>query len=228
MATSIALLLLYLNIQLERYSRLIESENEIIRTNSALTISLLQPKVVKESLESIKIINKDDNILKTNKSLNIFEDYLIYNLQIFETTSLVNFKDVLQHIKNYVYLKQLVMNDRLVVNYNIAISDFMLPSLIVQPLVDNAIRHGVDKKSRGGTIEITTKYDDDHIYIEIKDDGLGFYTDILKRSDVNTPGFDNVKNRLEINNIGTLNVKSYLSIGTTCEITLDKKKAQNY
>jgi sensor histidine kinase YesM len=51
--------------------------------------------------------------------------------------------------------------------------DFQIPVLVLQPLVENAVRHGISKKPGGGTVTIRMMHKDKSIYIEIEDDGVG-------------------------------------------------------
>lgn len=58
--------------------------------------------------------------------------------------------------------------------YQVETQDFYVPSLTIQPLMENAIKHGVLKRVEGGTVRLRTSQDDNFWYVEIEDNGVGF------------------------------------------------------
>lgn len=108
--------------------------------------------------------------------------------------------------------------DDLDIVYDIQAQDFFIPPLVVQPLVENAVKHGICMAENGGTVTIRTQSDGDKIIITIADNGVGF--------DVNLPiddgekhiGIQNVRKRLEFMVGGTLEITSVKGEGTTAVI----------
>jgi sensor histidine kinase YesM len=107
-------------------------------------------------------------------------------------------KQEMEMIQSYLDINKIRMGNRL--NYNIEIpqnlSKIPFPPMLIQPLVENAVKHGIEPKVDGGTISIEiagiVSGDQDVIKIEIADTGIGF--------DSNLPsgiGLENVKNRLK-------------------------------
>ncbi|MBE6601543.1 MAG: sensor histidine kinase, partial [Ruminococcaceae bacterium] len=90
----------------------------------------------------------------------------------------------------------------------------------VQPLVENAIKHGITKKAEGGTIKICTYEEDTNYIIEIIDDGVGFDTDATERH----VGLQNVRSRIAAMCKGELSIKSTIGVGTRVRIEIPKKK----
>lgn len=80
-------------------------------------------------------------------------------------------------INAYLKLEKLRFGDRLNIAYDIRIKDFFIPSLTIQPLVENAVKHGICEKESGGTLTLRTREVSDSIIIEIIDDGKGFDTE---------------------------------------------------
>ena len=64
--------------------------------------------------------------------------------------------------------------DRLKVEYDIAISDFRVPFLSIQAVVENAIKHGLTEKKDGGTVLVKTWETESAYFAEVRDDGVGF------------------------------------------------------
>ena len=87
----------------------------------------------------------------------------------------IPFREELQFIKNYLDIEQVRFQDRLEVKYNIdaGAKEIQVPSLVLQPLVENAIRHGFAKSTGEGLIEVIASEDAEQITISIKDNGKG-------------------------------------------------------
>ena len=67
------------------------------------------------------------------------------------------------------------MEDRLqfVIEYDASLSELRMPPLLLQPLVENAIKHGLEPKVEGGTVRIAARRDGDKLVLTVQDDGLG-------------------------------------------------------
>ena len=101
----------------------------------------------------------------------------------------------------------------------------LVPSFILQPVVENAIRHGIEPKDGGGTVRITVKDEGECISITVSDDGVGFDPSVpppdTKRKHV---GMQNVRERLRRMCGGTLEIRSAPGEGTTAVIKIPKEK----
>ena len=94
----------------------------------------------------------------------------------------INFRQEIRHIQAYVNIEMARFGDRLKVNYNLPVYlDFNLPCLILQPLVENAIKHGVLPKESGGTIEIGAAPHGQNVRLYVYDNGVGIPKDKLDR-----------------------------------------------
>ena len=119
---------------------------------------------------------------------------------------LVTLKEELEYLDNYLILEKARFGDKLVVKKEIdeKLLKFKLPVLTIQPLVENAIRHGIIPKTESGTVKISAKLADKEIHIAVHDDGVGIKPEILP--EVLKPGFgsgsgvglSNVHERLKI------------------------------
>ncbi|MEG2105168.1 MAG: ATP-binding protein, partial [Oscillospiraceae bacterium] len=154
-----------------------------------------------------------------------FADYLRHNLDSLTQSKPVPFEDELQHTKVYLGIEQKRFEERLRVVYDIERADFCVPSLTMQPLVENAVKHGVVKRKNGGTVTISTREREDCYKIIITDDGVGF--DINKpQADADTHiGIQNVRDRLWSMCGGTLAIESEIGKGTTATIKIPKGDA---
>jgi signal transduction histidine kinase len=87
----------------------------------------------------------------------------------------------LDFLAKYLQIEQTRFADRLIVRFDVQPEtlDTLVPNLILQPLVENAIKHGVAKKSGLGHIDISARRDGDKLHMEVRDDGVGLSEDAL-------------------------------------------------
>ena len=89
--------------------------------------------------------------------------------------------------------------------------------------MENAVKHGITKKTEGGVIKIQTKETEEYIEIIIKDNGVGFDTSIMNNDDKIHIGIDNVKERIGSMCSGYLEYESDINKGTEVRIYLPKQ-----
>ncbi len=91
-------------------------------------------------------------------------------------TELVPLSDEVDFIKQYLEIEQIRFRDRLTIDWAVdaAAHDAAVPSMILQPLVENAVRHGVGRKVRGGLVRIRVTTAKGRLHIDVEDDGPGF------------------------------------------------------
>lgn len=111
----------------------------------------------------------------------------------------------------------------LAVRYDIACADFSMPALTLEPLVENAIRHGGRKNAGGrGTVVIATRETPECFEVSVTDDGPGFDPAALPEDERGRVGLRNVRERLAQVCGGTLEIESAPGRGTTATIILPK------
>lgn len=108
----------------------------------------------------------------------------------------VEMAEELEYLRAYLDIEQIHFGPRLRIEYRIdaAALDALVPTLILQPLVENAIRHGLEPLVRGGTLTIEAQADGDTLWLRVRDDGAGFAKDRPRRDGV---GLANTKSRLD-------------------------------
>ena len=164
------------------------------------------------------------NPIEAQKALDNFTEYLRHNLSSLTQTNLIPFEDELKHIQTYVELEKLRFNDRLNVFYDIKCTDFFVPPLSVQPLVENAVKHGILKKTDGGTLSFKVYEADDAYVVEIKDDGVGFDSNNLSYDQNKHFGINNIKHRLTSMCDGELTIESQPNKGTFVVVKFFKEQ----
>lgn len=110
------------------------------------------------------------------------------------------------------------------VEYDIACDDFNVPTLSVQPLVENAVRHGIATYDKGGTVRIRSYRKDGNIVIEVVNEGAGKQNITIQQEKRKGIGVENVRARLRSISDGELELITH-EHGTTARITISEAQA---
>lgn len=163
------------------------------------------------------------------EAVSSFAEYLRCNMLSIEKRGLIPFSEEYQHIQTYLSLEQIRFREKLNVVYDIEVTNFALPSLTVEPLVENAVKHGVTKKRGGGVVTISTRRINGEYVVTVSDTGVGFDPDHYMEDGKPHIGIHNVKERLQRMVGGTLSITSTYE-GTVAVVTIPGKEAadENY
>lgn len=184
-------------------------------------LSQIQPHFLYNALGTIRGLCRK-NPEQAWEALGDFSKYLRGNMSALTNKENIYFNSELCHIEAYLRLEKVRMGDRLNILYDIQEKDFLIPPLTVQPLVENAIKHGLFDKAEGGTLILHTRKENNKIIISIKDNGLGFdENEPLAQDDHHAHiGVANVRTRLKKMVDGQLLIDSTPGEGTTATIIL--------
>ncbi len=214
-----SLFIIYLMIQSDINRQKAEQDKKLMDMNIALMISQIQPHFLYNALSSIRrMIKKNPEVAQT--AIENFSLYLRQNLESMNRVEPIPFTTELKHLKEYLYLEKLRFGDRLCVEYEIGYSDFVMPVLSLQPIVENAAKHGILKKEDGGTIWIKTYREGANVILTVRDDGIGFNPEAALLDGRMHIGLNNVKSRIEMQCRGTVKIESELGVGTTVTMTI--------
>jgi LytS/YehU family sensor histidine kinase len=113
-------------------------------------------------------------------------------------TQVVTLKEELDFVEKYLEIERTRFGDRLQVRIDVepGTLDASVPNFILQPLVENALRHGIGPKLGGGTVEVTTRRIDDRLELVVRDDGRGVPPERLNAFNTGV-GLGNTRSRLE-------------------------------
>lgn len=198
-------------------------ENELTEERIKIMLSQIQPHFLYNSLGVIRALCRKDPALAEQATIE-FTDFLRGNLDSIKSEKPVLFEQELAHTKSYLALEQLRFADRLTVTYDLEATVFSIPTLTLQPIVENAVRYGVCQRERGGTVCISTREYADCVKITVADDGVGFDPYTPKEDGRTHIGIHNVRERLEQMCGGALDIESTLNVGTVATITLPKEE----
>lgn len=200
-------------------------EKELEESRIAIMLSQIHPHFIFNALGTIRGLCREDPD-QAWRALGDFSAYLRANMNALTNEKSIPFAMELAHVEAYLRLEQMRMGERLNVVYDIQYKDFFIPPLMLQPLVENAVKHGLFYKADGGTVVIRSRYTDGRIILTVEDDGLGFEVS-AQNDDFHQRqhhGLENVRSRIEKMLGGSLQVKSYPEHGSmvTLEFPVDR------
>lgn len=154
----------------------------------------LQPHFLFNTLNSISVLMRDDREA-ANRMLVRLSELLRAALKS-EDKQEVSLKDELEFLRGYLEIEQVRFHDRLQVAFDVEKEalDAQVPNLILQPLVENAIRHGIAPRAEAGLIQIQAKRENGFVRISVSDNGDGLKDSLQKSGGI---GLKNTRERLE-------------------------------
>ena len=204
-----------------------ELETEKIALNAQLTesrvstmMSQIRPHFIYNTLGSIEQLCNIDPP-KAGELVHNFAKYLRGNFRELDNPKPILMSQEMEHVRHYVSIENIRFPD-MTFSFEMNSDDFHIPALTVQPIVENAIKHGLMKLQKGGTIRVISYETDTHYCVRVEDDGVGFNTEVLldERKHV---GIRNIRGRLKEMVNGTLEIKSIEGVGTTVLIEIPKE-----
>lgn len=158
---------------------------------SALRMQL-NPHFLFNSLNAITVLVRDRNVKDASRMLELLSGVLRQVLQSNKRQE-VNLDEELQFIEKYLAIEQVRFSDRLQINWAIDsdLRNALVPEFILQPLVENAIRHGIGKRSEAGLIEIAAATANGELRLSVRDNGPGYAV-----TSENGVGLENTRDRL--------------------------------
>lgn len=231
--TAIALYLLYFNVNIEMQYQFEKQRKELVESKTTIMLSQIQPHFLYNSLTTIAALCEKSPAEAKRATLD-FSRYLRCNIDSVNKRIPVPFKSELEHVQTYLNLEKLRFEKRLNVIMDIQATEFQIPALTIQPLVENAVKHGICNREDGkGTLILSTSEEEKNFKIIIRDDGMGF--DTTKKPDDGREhiGIENVKYRLNSMIGATMHVESSVGHGTTVTVLVPKnpvvkgKKSKN-
>jgi len=234
MAMTFSIVLMFNFIHLNRVKYILNQDAKLRRNKLALSFNQIKPHFIFNLLNSLYVLcDKDPS--KVKDSISDLACYLRNNLDVIEDQSLITFSEAIENLGHYINLEKVRFGEDIYVDYDLQEMDFYLPPLTLQPLVENSIKHGILRKTGGGTIIISSCRSGNVNIIKIVDDGVGFdtnnlYLDDISEDDTDIPeslnnrkghiGIRNVRARIKIMCHGDMEIKSEIGKGTCIIISI--------
>ena len=181
-----------------------KEENAILKTETA--VLQMRPHFIYNTMTSIYYLCEQDP-MKAQKVTLDFTTYLRKNFNAIAKQDMIPFDEELVHTQAYLAVEQVRFEDTLFIEFHTPHTDFCLPPLTLQPLVENSVKYGVDpENSVPLNITITTDKTEDGSIITIEDTGPGI--DNSEDNDQPHTAIRNIQKRLELMCRGTLTIRN--------------------
>ena len=217
---ALSLLLAYLEFQHFQEQRLMRRNLELRESQAKALSGQITSHFVFNALQSVRELCISDP-KRAQQAIDDFSDYLRGNLQVANAGGMVSLDQEIEHVKAYLAVERIDPSSEFSVKWDLLTTNFKLPALTVQPLVENAVRHGVAGID-GGVIKVSSWEDSLAWHVAVRDNGRGFSNSVDGTAHVGI-ALDNVRSRLALLCSGTLDVTSSQD-GTIVTITIPKKR----
>lgn len=222
-----------------RQREIARQQLEIANQRASITVLQMRPHFIYNTMTSIYCLCDQDPKL-ARQVVMAFTTYLRKNFTAIASAALIPFASELEHTRAYLAVEQALYEDSLFVDYDTPHTFFRLPALTLQPIVENAVKHGRDPYAGPFHISIRTRKTDSGSEIVVADDGKGFSETATKLSPAQ-PGMvqaeskihtlqpddsephialENIRHRLEIMCGGRLTIAPNDGGGTVVTVTI--------
>ena len=193
---------------------------QLAESRISTMMSQIRPHFIYNTLGSIEQLCKLDPP-KAGDLVHNFAKYLRGNFGELDNPKPILMSQEMEHVHHYINIENVRFPD-MTFTFEMNSDDFHIPALTVQPIVENAIKHGLMKLPRGGTIRVVAYETENDYCVCVEDDGVGFDTGALM-DDRKHVGLRNIRERLKVMVNGTLDIESTLGVGTKVLITIPKE-----
>ena len=177
----------------------------------------INPHFLYNTLESIRSEAMEAGITNVMNMTEALADFFRYTISKVE--NMVTLEEELQNVRTYFYIQQYRFEDRLDLSIEFedemeSLYNALLPKLTLQPVVENSIIHGIERKLGKGTVRILVRRTGERLLIQISDDGVGMPAETLNMINrrLNQPVFENVQAAGEKGGIAIVNVNNRIHL----------------
>ena len=209
-------LLMYGLIILDNVSQYMRQQREIANQRAGIMVLQMRPHFICNTMMSIYYLC-DQNPQKAKQVTLDFTTYLRKNFTAIASEDTVPFAEELEHTRAYLAVEQAQFEDSLFVSFDTPHTLFRVPPLTLQPLVENAVKHGMRASSEPIHISVVTRQTEAGSEIVVEDDGPGFAP-----ADDSEPhiGLNNIRQRLALMCDGRLTIAPREGGGTSVKVTI--------
>jgi sensor histidine kinase YesM len=206
-------------------SKELEREKLILNTQLAESrvstmMSQIRPHFIYNTLGSIEQLCELDP-QKAGELVHNFAKYLRGNFGELDNPKPILMSQEMEHVHHYISIENVRFPD-MTFTFEMNSNDFYIPALTIQPIVENAIKHGLMKLQKGGTIHVVSYETDSDYCVLVEDDGVGFDTSVLLDERKHL-GIRNTRGRLKAIVNGSLEIESVVGKGAKVLITIPKE-----
>ena len=212
--TSIASIFMFLFILSDQIDQYILQKEENAKQRASIRVLEMRPHFVYNTLTSIYYLC-EQNPEKAQELILNFNTFLRKNFTAIAKDNTIPFTEELEHTRAYLAVESVRFEDKLFVEYDTPHTNFRIPPLTLQPIVENAVKHGIDPELEPLHIQIRTRETENGSEIEVSDNGPGFTGDENNEPHI---ALANIKERLELMCKGTLSIEANENGGTRVTI----------
>ena len=202
----------------DQINRSVLLQREIAHQRASIQVLEMRPHFIYNTMMSIYYLC-DQAPQKAKQVTMDFTTYLRKNFTAIVSAEPIPFSDELEHTRAYLAVEQAQFEDRLFVNYDTAFTQFRVPPLTLQPIVENAVKHGMDPDGEPLHITIQSRETDDGFEITVEDDGPGFGTVGENEPHI---ALKNIQQRLSMMCGGKMTILPRDGGGTVVKILIDQ------
>jgi LytS/YehU family sensor histidine kinase len=195
-------------------------EIELENSHTALMLSQIKPHFIYNVLGTIREFCEEEPE-KAAELVQKFSLYLRGNFTEMDNQTPILVSKEIEHVKHYVDIEMIRFPD-MNTEYYIENDQFLVPALTIQPLVENAIKHGLMGLENAGVVKVFSREMDYYYEVCVQDDGVGFDESVFNDGKKHI-GIANIRKRLETMCCGSLVIESVKGKGTTATIRVPKE-----
>ncbi|MBR3561508.1 MAG: histidine kinase [Oscillospiraceae bacterium] len=225
--TAFSMVGVILSSQLKQYlfaqRKITEQHQEIARQRTSVMVLQMRPHFIYNTMVSIySLCNQDPH--KARKVIADFTNYLRKNFSAIASDHTIPFTAEWEHTRAYLAVEQAVYEDTLSVDYDMPHLHFRVPPLTLQPIVENAVKHGRNPQAGPLHIFIRTRCAESGSVITVEDNGPGF-ADAPNDSEPHI-ALANIRQRLELMCGGSLQIAPREGGGTVVTVTIPRQEPE--
>ena len=200
----------------------LRQQREIAHQRASIMVLQMRPHFIYNTMMSIYYLCKQNPDLAQQVTMD-FTTYLRKNFTAIASEEPLPFREELEHTRAYLAVEQAQFEDSLFIDYDTPHVDFRLPPLTLQPIVENAVKHGMDQDSEPLHIFIRTRSTDSGREIIVENNGIDY-----KPADDSEPhiALKNIQHRLQMMCGGSMTITPREGGGTVVKVTIPDSAAQ--
>lgn len=171
--TSVSTMIMFIFILQDQVDHSIRQQKENAAQQASITVLQMRPHFIYNTLMSIYYLCKQD-AEKAQQVILDFSSYLRQNFTAIAKADTIPFAEELEHTRAYLAVEQTRFQDMLLVEFDTPFTDFRIPPLTVQPIVENAVKHGMDPELEPLFISVSSREQDQYAEIIVDDSGPGY------------------------------------------------------
>jgi two-component system LytT family sensor kinase len=154
--------------------RALQLESGLAQANLRALNMQLQPHFLFNTLNAISVLAAKGERVETVRMIGRLSELL--RMALGNTAQTVTLSSELEFVQRYLDIEQMRFNDRMTVRFDVAPDTLgaQVPSMVLQPLVENAVKHGISRRRGAGRIEVRSRRSTDTLELSVRDDGPGF------------------------------------------------------